>query len=175
MVYTGRPVHLHRLNGGGAGDAQYLWVWVPGFPPLRFTDFPPYISRPGSDTVPRIWKHAFVSKKPGTHMNHCNLAEDCFFFAVREYLTGLYCTGNFSDCARYRAALSMGQELVPDDIFPNEDDFLSLFAWSMQQPGNPISRRCRQRGPGRRPIPGSEKTAASSGRLPAIRQTRSQR
>lgn len=115
-------------------------------------------------------------------MSHCNLSKKCVFFTVheeeremREYFTGLYCSGNFGDCARYRAALSLGQELVPDDIFPNEDDFLSLFAWSMQQPSNPVSTRCRQRSPGRRPIPGPKKTAASSGRLPAIRQTRSQR
>lgn len=115
-------------------------------------------------------------------MSHCNLSKKCVFFTVREeeqemreYFSGLYCSGNFGDCARYRAALSMGHELVPDDIFPNEDDFLSLFAWSMQQPGKPVSIRSRQRGPGRLPIPGPEKTAASSCRLPAIRQTRSQR
>lgn len=70
-------------------------------------------------------------------MPHCDLAKQCAFFTVRdegaemrEYLTQLYCAGNFSDCARYRAAMEMGQ-LVRDDIFPNEDAFLSLFAWSV--------------------------------------------
>lgn len=65
----------------------------------------------------------------------CNFIKQCGFFAVRdegkeirEYLAGLYCAGDFSACARYRAALKTGQELVPDDMLPNEDDFLSLFA-----------------------------------------------
>ncbi len=70
-------------------------------------------------------------------MIHCNLAKQCVFFSgrdegeeMRAYLTGLYCAGKFNDCARYRALLDLGQELVPDDMFPNEDDFVSLFAWS---------------------------------------------
>ncbi|OGQ86229.1 MAG: hypothetical protein A2512_07600 [Deltaproteobacteria bacterium RIFOXYD12_FULL_56_24] len=76
-------------------------------------------------------------------MRHCNLAKQCAFFAVRDegkemhdYLTGRYCTGNFSDCARYQAALDMGQELVPDDMFPNEEAFVSLFAWSANRPAS---------------------------------------
>lgn len=67
-------------------------------------------------------------------MIRCNLAKECGFFTLRdegremrEYFTGVYCAGNFSDCARYRAALDLGRERVPDDIFPNEDDFRSLF------------------------------------------------
>ncbi|MFA7382499.1 MAG: hypothetical protein WC001_03540 [Desulfurivibrionaceae bacterium] len=70
-------------------------------------------------------------------MNRCRLAKQCAFFSVRDegkemhdYLTGRYCTGNFCDCARYQATLDMGQELVPDDMFPNEEAFISLFAWS---------------------------------------------
>lgn len=87
-------------------------------------------------------------------MTHCNLAKQCVFFAVRdegkemrEYFTGLYCAGNFSDCARYRAALNVGQELVPDDMFPNEDDFLSLFAWSVNRRESPASKPGRTRYP----------------------------
>ena len=78
-------------------------------------------------------------------MIQCNLAKQCVFFAVRdegkemrEYLAGLYCSGNFRECARYRAALDMGQDLVPDEMFPNEDAFLSLFAWSVSQRQSPI-------------------------------------
>ena len=115
-------------------------------------------------------------------MTHCNLAKQCIFFTVRdegkemhEYLTGLYCVGNFSDCARYRAALDVGQELVPEDIFPNEDDFRSLFAWSVNPREIPVSNRCHSRSPGRLPVSAPEKSAASSGHLPATRQTRSQR
>lgn len=111
-------------------------------------------------------------------MSQCNLAKQCFFFAVRdegqemhEYLTGLYCAGNFTDCARYRAALEMGQELVPDDIFPNEDDFVSLFAWAWNLRGNPASKPCP---PDRWSISAQEKAAASSSHLSPSRQTRRQ-
>ncbi len=115
-------------------------------------------------------------------MPHCYLAKQCVFFAardegkeMREYFTGLYCAGNFSDCARYRAAQDMGQELVPDDIFPNENDFLSLFAWALAQRPMTISKAYRNLYHDRRPVSRPEKTAASSGHLPASRQTRSQR
>ena len=114
-------------------------------------------------------------------MTHCILAKRCAFFAVREegkeireYLTGVYCAGNFGDCARYRAALDMGQELVPDDIFPNEDDFVSLFAWSINRGENQINKNRRSRYPDKLPVSGSEKSAAPCGHHPAIRQTRSQ-
>lgn len=110
---------------------------------------------------------------------HCILAKQCAFFAVRdegreirEYLTGVYCAGNFGDCARYKAALNMGQELVPDDIFPNEDDFVSLFAWAMNRGGNPVNKSRR---PGKPTVSAPEKTGASSGHPLATRQTRSQR
>lgn len=76
-------------------------------------------------------------------MSHCHLAKQCAFFSVRDegkemhdYLTGHYCAGDFSDCARYRATLDMGQELVPDDMFPNEAAFVSLFAWSANRRGS---------------------------------------
>lgn len=114
-------------------------------------------------------------------MIQCNFIKQCVFFAVRdegkemhEYLAGLYCTGDFKACARYRTALDTGRELVPDDIFPNEDDFLSLFAWAVGQRESPISKRCGTGYPGRLSIPTPEKTVASSDRLPATRQTRSQ-
>lgn len=113
-------------------------------------------------------------------MIHCKLAQQCVFLAgrdegeeMRAYLTGLYCAGNFSDCARYRAALDMGQELVPDDIFPNEDDFVSLFTWAVNLRETQDRKAGRPRSPGRLPVPGAEKNAASSGHLPALRQTRS--
>ena len=77
-------------------------------------------------------------------MIHCRLAKQCVFFTgrdegveMRNYLTGLYCAGNFNDCARYRTMLKMGQELVPDDLFPNEEAFLSLFAWSVNRRTTP--------------------------------------
>ena len=115
-------------------------------------------------------------------MTHCNLKKQCVFFAMRdegkemhEYLTGLYCTGNFGDCARYRAALAMGQKLVPDDIFPNEDDFVSLFAWSANQRESQTSKCCRTPRPDRLPVSEPEKAATSSCHLPAPRQTRNQR
>jgi|GEM_PF-1305447 len=116
-------------------------------------------------------------------MKQCHLAKQCVFFAVRdegkemhEYFTGLYCFGNFNECARYKVALAMGQDLVPDDIFPNEDAFLSVFAWATNQEGIPISKPCRPCRSGRRlPVSTPEKTAASSGHLPTTRQTRSRR
>lgn len=111
-------------------------------------------------------------------MTRCNLAKQCDFFAVRdegaemrEYLTGLYCAGNFRDCARYRAALDMG-ELAPTDIFPNEDAFLSLFAWAVSPE---INTRYRIQHSGKPPVSPPEKTGAPCGHLPATRQTRSQR
>lgn len=111
-------------------------------------------------------------------MSQCNLAKQCVFFAggdegqeMQEYLTGLYCAGNFSDCARYRAALEMGQELVPDDIFPNEEDFVSLFSWAGNPRGNPYKKPCH---PGRWPVSAPKKAAASSSHLPSSRQTRRQ-
>lgn len=138
--------------------------------------------------MPKTWTQApwqalpASAKKGGTQMVRCNFAKQCVFFAVRdegkeieEYLAGLYCAGNFSACARYRAALDMGHELVPDDMFPNENDFLSLFAWSVNQRQSPLNKRCRTRGPGTLPVSSPEKTAASSGPLPPARQTRSQR
>jgi hypothetical protein len=113
-------------------------------------------------------------------MTDCNLAKQCFFFATRdegkemhEYLTGLYCAGNFRDCARYRAALDSGPELVPENIFPNEDDFRSLFAWSMNLREIP-NNHGRNQSPGRLPGSAPEKKRASSGHLPTIRQNRNQ-
>ena len=113
-------------------------------------------------------------------MPHCDLAKQCAFFTVRdegaemrEYLTQLYCAGNFSDCARYRAAMEMGQ-LVRDDIFPNEDAFLSLFAWSVNSGESPVSKRCRSHSLGRPSFSVPKKTEEPSGLLPATRQTRSQ-
>lgn len=114
-------------------------------------------------------------------MPHCDLAKQCVFFTVRdegvemrEYLAGVYCTENFGDCARYRAALEMGQELVPDDIFPNENDFVSLFAWSANRGESPARKSCRSRHPEKRAVSRLEKPAAPSSHLPATRQTRSQ-
>ena len=115
-------------------------------------------------------------------MSHCNFIKQCVFFAVRdeekeirEYLTGLYCAGDFEACARYRTALNMGQELVPDDLFPNENDFLSLFAWSVGQQENSINKPCGTGSPGWQRISTPKKSAASSDHLPPTRQTRSQR
>jgi len=116
-------------------------------------------------------------------MTHCSLAKQCAFFAIRdegteirEYLTGLYCAGNFSDCARYRAALKLNMgKLVPDDIFPNEDDFVSLFAWSVNRGERLVSKCGRTRHPGRLPVSAPEKIGAPCGHLPATRQIRSQR
>lgn len=73
-------------------------------------------------------------------MSNCHLAKQCTFFArreeggeMREYFTAFYCAENFSECARYKTALDLGMELVQDDIFPNENNFLSLFAWALTQ------------------------------------------
>lgn len=114
-------------------------------------------------------------------MIYCTLWEKCVFFAVREereemyeYFTKIYCTGDFHDCARYRAALDMGQELVPDEIFPNEEAFHSLFSWAGKRYPTRASRRCHPLSPEKRQVPGPEKTATSSGHFPATRQTRSQ-
>jgi len=110
-------------------------------------------------------------------MTHCNFIKECVFFAIRdegkemrEYLAGLYCAGDFNACARYRIALDMGQELVPDDLFPNENDFLSLFSWSI----NSINKRCGTAHPDWQPVSAPKKTAASYDHLPPTRQTRSQ-
>lgn len=92
-------------------------------------------------------------------MIHCILAKQCNFFAVRdvgkemrEYFTGLYCAGNFSDCARYRATLDLRQGLVPDEIFPNEDAFVSLFARPVNRRETLADRTCRARFPGGLPV-----------------------
>jgi len=99
--------------------------------------------------IQALWP-ALSALKGGLHMIHCNLAKQCFFFAerdegkeMREYLTGLYCAGNFKACARYRAMLAMGRDLVPNDIFPNEDSFRSLFAWSSERLEPPAGKTCR--------------------------------
>ncbi|MFH1021513.1 MAG: hypothetical protein V1782_13030 [Pseudomonadota bacterium] len=112
----------------------------------------------------------------------CNFIQQCTFFAVRdegkemrEYLTGFYCAGNFHACARHKATLEMGQELVPDDMFPNENDFLSLFAWSAQQRKIPAGKTCRTRGSSRQPVSTPKKTSASSGHPPSTRHTRNHR
>lgn len=110
-------------------------------------------------------------------MTHCNFIKECIFFAMRdegkemrEYLAGLYCAGDFNACARYKTALDVGQELVPDDLFPNENDFLSLFSWSK----NSVNKRCGTAHPGWQPASAPKKTAASYDHLPPTRQTRSQ-
>lgn len=151
--------------------------------PIAFYRLPPiYFPARFGYSARDLEARALSQRKRGIHMNHCHLAENCFFFAVREegremreYLTGLYCTGNFSDCARYRAAMDMGQRPVPDDIFPNEDVFVSLFAWAFNQRQIPVSKQRRTRCPGRLPVSAPEKTAASSGHLPPTRQTHNQR
>jgi len=114
-------------------------------------------------------------------MTHCNFIKECVFFAMRDegkemrnYLAELYCAGDFDACARYRAARDMGQELVPDDLFPNENDFLSLFAWSVGQRGNSVNKRCGTAHPDWQPVSAPKKTAASYDHLPPTRQTRSQ-
>ncbi len=33
-----------------------------------------------------------------------------------------YCTGDFSQCARYQVFKALGREHVPGDLFPNEHD-----------------------------------------------------
>lgn len=83
-------------------------------------------------------------------MSNCNLAERCFFFAereeekeMREYLTGFYCAGKFNDCARYRAMRNMEPVAVSDDIFPNEDAFISIFAWAINRMAIPSTRQIR--------------------------------
>jgi len=115
-------------------------------------------------------------------MTHCNLTEQCIFFIgrdedkeIREYFNGLYCAGNFSECARYRAALGMGQELVPEDIFPNEDDFVSLFFWALNLREGQTGKPCRPRCPDRQPVATTKKAPESSDHLPPTRPTRSQR
>lgn len=123
-----------------------------------------------------------MKNKRNPIMAHCHLAKQCAFFVVREegremreYFTGLYCCGNFRDCARYRAALDVGQEMVPDDMFPNEDDFLSLFAWPGNRQKTQVNKRSRTGYPDRQHVSPSEKSAAASGHLPPTRQTRSRR
>lgn len=75
-------------------------------------------------------------------MIRCNMAKECRFFAVhdneaelRDYFTGLYCAGDFGNCARYKAAAELGKEMVSDEIFPNEEAFRSLFSWAVLRPG----------------------------------------
>ena len=113
-------------------------------------------------------------------MAHCHLAKQCIFFVVREegremreYFTGIYCYGKFRDCARYRAALKMGRKKVPDDMFPNEDAFLSLFAWPGDRQKPLFNKRSRSGYPDTQHASPPEKSATASGRLPATRQTRS--
>lgn len=85
-------------------------------------------------------------------MIRCSMEKKCDFLTahdhsdeLRDYFTGLYCAGNFNDCARYRAAARMGsEELVPDEIFPNEDDFRSLFSWASIKAGNQFISPPRQ-------------------------------
>lgn len=86
-----------------------------------------------------------------------------------EYLADRYCAGDFNACARYKTALDVGQELVPDDLFPNENDFLSLFSWSI----NSVNKRCGTAHPDWQPISAPKKTVASYDHLPPTHQTRS--
>lgn len=112
-------------------------------------------------------------------MAHCLFAKQCVFFVVREeeremreYFTGIYCYGKFKDCARYRTALNVGQEMVPDDMFPNEDDFLSLFARPGSRQKNLFNQRSRTGCPDRPHVSPPKKPGAASSRLPPARQTR---
>lgn len=68
-------------------------------------------------------------------MKGCELAGQCSFFQnlaqqedLADYFLSLFCEGNFTTCARYEAALDTAGTPVPEWIFPNEKDFLSLFA-----------------------------------------------
>jgi len=65
-------------------------------------------------------------------MKHCELLEGCSFLNGLEeelsvFFQTLYCLEDFSGCARYEASLYLGRGKVPEHIFPNEKDFISLF------------------------------------------------
>lgn len=161
---------------------------IPTFPHRALPTSPHIFGKRARVQCHRIWNHPrWQTRLPriveGTPtMAHCRLAKQCAFFVVREegkemreYFTGLYCYGKFRDCARYRAALKMGQKKVPDDMFPNEDAFLSLFAWPGNRQKTLVNKRSRSGHPDTQPVSPPEKNAAASGRLPPTRQTRSQR
>lgn len=68
-------------------------------------------------------------------MARCNYIKDCNFFndrldsipALAALMKENYCRGNYLDCARYAFAEANGCSNVPDYVFPNEKDFMSLF------------------------------------------------
>ncbi|MGV1097932.1 hypothetical protein ACUUL3_00785 [Thiovibrio sp. JS02] len=68
-------------------------------------------------------------------MQRCEHLAGCFFLdslveedsELASFFRTLYCLADFSRCARYEAAMDLGREQVPADIFPNEKELVSLF------------------------------------------------
>jgi hypothetical protein len=58
----------------------------------------------------------------------CDIHGTCFFFNntrsdmphTVECLKERYCLGDFYECALYRVAASLGEDLVPHDLYPND-------------------------------------------------------
>lgn len=57
----------------------------------------------------------------------CENFEDCRFFNQKlergpvaiDAFRSVYCMGDFNACARYRVAMEVGRENVPDNLYPN--------------------------------------------------------
>jgi len=60
-------------------------------------------------------------------MHNCPRISVCRFYpehaesepAVAEEFRGRYCTGNYLSCARYSVAKCLGNDQVPDTLYPN--------------------------------------------------------
>ena len=63
-------------------------------------------------------------------MTDCPRLIRCTFFneqmdrmpSLTNLLKKQYCQGEFTTCARYIVLENLGQEKVPDDLFPNHED-----------------------------------------------------
>lgn len=61
-------------------------------------------------------------------MAHCELIEICPFFLAKlknmptaaDSLKKIYCRWNYAKCARYKVAITLGREKVPEDLFPGD-------------------------------------------------------
>ncbi len=57
-------------------------------------------------------------------MADCKMLGGCIFFnktsgQLAETMKSQYCKGDFSKCARYMVATTLGREKVPQTLFPN--------------------------------------------------------
>jgi hypothetical protein len=71
-------------------------------------------------------------------MSECRIAKTCPFYnnqankqakSLSEWLRYQYCRGNYAMCARHTLHEAMGQDLVPADLYPNEQLRAQQILW----------------------------------------------